>query len=60
MIMGLHNKGYLDKDIAKFLNDRNITTPRNKRWFAKHVWAARNYVRKRKERKKDTDNLEDH
>ena len=50
MIMELHDQGYLDKDIAKVLNDRNIPTPRNKMWFAKNVWAARNYLRKRQER----------
>ncbi len=37
--MELHNQGYLDKDIAEILYDRNILTPRNKVWFAKNVWA---------------------
>ena len=54
LIMDLHNRGYLDKDIAKIMNDRNIPTSRNKLWFAKHVWAARNYLRKRKARQSET------
>ena len=54
--MGLHTQGYLDKDIAKIFIDRNIPTPLNELWFAKHVWDARNYLRKGQE---DTDNLED-
>ena len=45
--MDLHTQGYLDKDIAKILIDRNIPTPLNKLWFAKHVWDARNYLRKK-------------
>ena len=53
-IMELHNQGYLDKDIAEILNDRNILTPRNKVWFAKNVWAARNYLSKRQERETQT------
>ena len=54
MIMDLHDQGYLVKDIAKIMNSRNIPTPRNKLWCAKHVWAARNYLRKRKERETQT------
>lgn len=46
MIMDLHIKGYLDKGIAKILIARNIPTRLNKLWFAKHIWAARNYLRK--------------
>ena len=54
MIMELHDQGYLDKDIAEILNDRNILTPRNKMWFAKNVRAARNYLCKRQERETQT------
>ena len=53
-IMEFHNQGYLDKDIAEILNDRKILTPRNKVWFAKNVWAARNYLGKRQERETQT------
>ena len=52
--MELHDQGYLDKDIAEILNYRNILTPRNKMWFAKNVWAAKNYLRKRQERETQT------
>ena len=54
MIMELHDHGYLDKDIAEILNDRNILTPRNRVWFGKNVWAARDYIRKRQERETQT------
>ena len=54
MIMELHKQGYLDKNIAKILNDRNILTPRNRVWFAKNVWAARNYIRSRENRATET------
>jgi hypothetical protein len=52
--MGLNAQGYLDKDIAKILNDRNIPTLRNKVWLGKNVWAARGYIRKREERRTQT------
>ena len=54
MIMELHKQGYLDKNIAKILNDRNILTPRYRVWFAKNVWAARNYIRSRENRATET------
>ena len=54
MIMELHDQGYLDKDIAEILNDRNILTLRNRVWFGKNVWAARDYIRKRQERETQT------
>ena len=54
MIMGLHAQGYLDKYFAKTLNVRNIPNLRNRVWLGKNVWAARDYLRKREERRTQT------
>ena len=58
MIMELHDQGYLDKDIATILNDRDILTPRNKVWFAKMFGLQEiTFVKDRNERHKPVGKL---
>jgi hypothetical protein len=51
LIIELNEKGYDDKRIAQYLNEKNIKTPRGKDYYPKLVWATRKKIRDRQERK---------
>ena len=53
LIQKLHNEGLRDADIADYLNERNIKTPKGKQYYRELVSVTRKKVLKRNLRKED-------
>ena len=53
LIQKLHEEGFSDADIAEYMNERNIKTPRGKKYYQELVWVTRSKFEKRGLRKKD-------
>lgn len=53
LIQKLHEEGFSDADIAEYMNERNIKTPKGKQYYQELVWVTRNKFLKRNQRKLD-------
>ena len=53
LILKLHNEGLTDKEIAQYLNSKNIKTPKGKLYYQELVWVTRDKFLKRNRRKLD-------
>ena len=53
LILKLHNEGLTDKEIAYYLNSKNIKTPKGKLYYQELVWVTRDKFLKRNRRKLD-------
>lgn len=51
LILKLHNEGLTDKEIAQYLNSRNIRTPKDKTYYQELVWVTRKKYKLRELRK---------
>lgn len=51
LIKKLHLEGLSDKEIANYLNSKNIKTPKGKKYYQELIWVTRNKFEKRNIRK---------
>ncbi len=51
LIKKLSDSGMSNKDIAQYLNDRNLKTPKGKSYYGNLIWATLKKYRDRLERK---------
>jgi len=54
LILQLHESGLDDAEIAKYLNQRNIKTPRGRDYYRELVFVTRRKLKLRNERKMET------
>jgi len=45
LIQKLHEDGFSDADIADYLNERNIKTPTDKKYYQELVWVTESSLR---------------
>ena len=48
--MKLHNDGFSDKEISKFLNNQGIISPRGREYYPSLIWVTRKKLKDREKR----------
>jgi len=53
LILDLYEKGFSDKEISKYLNEKNLLSPRGREYYPSLIWSTRKKLRNREVRKEN-------
>jgi len=55
IILDLHERGFSNKQISEYMNDRNIISPRGVEYYPSLIWVTLKKIKQREERLKVSD-----